>query len=214
MNNEQEMETQNSEEVLELEEEEAPEEEEEEEKPQKSAKEFTDEEKLARIERMRGKLLKKLGRNEDPTPVSKKSKEEAPKSGDLNYGELAFYNTKSDIVKIESDEDIEFLQETIAETGKPQKDILKSKWFQAELKERADARRSADAVPKGTKRSGQSSKDSVDYWLAQDKLPENTPENQDLRRKVVAEKRKRAESTNHFAPAATGSIVRQSQQRK
>ena len=42
---------------------------------------------------------------------------------------------ESDSLKIDHDEDVEFLKNTIKETGKSQKDILATKWFQAELKD-------------------------------------------------------------------------------
>lgn len=180
-----------------------------EEKPVEKVK-LTPEQQLAIYERKSKKLRKDLGLDSD----DKEPKAKATKSGDLDYGALAFHNSKSDSVKIESDEDIEFLKETMEETGKSQKDILASKWFQSELKERAEARRSSDAVPKGTKRTGSSSKDTVEHWLAKGEMPENTPENQELRRKIVAEKIKRATSGSNFASSATGSVTRQSQMKK
>jgi len=183
----------------------------EEEKP-KEKKQFTPEEQLAIHERKAKQLRKQLGKDSD---VPKDApKEKATKSGDIDYGALAFYNTKSDAVKIESDEDIEFLQDTMKETGKSQGDILASKWFKEELKERAEDRRSAEAVPKGTKRSGQSSRDSVDYWLAKGELPENTPENQELRRKVVDARIKRETSGSNFSSSPSGSVMLQSQLKK
>lgn len=182
-----------------------------EEKP-KEKKQFTPEEQLAIHERQAKKLRKQLGKDSDEPKDT--PKEKATKSGDIDYGALAFYNTTSDAVKIESEEDIEFLKETMEETGKSQKDILASKWFKSELKERAESRRSADAVPKGTKRSGQSSRDSVDHWLAKGELPENTPENQELRRKVVDAKYKAATSGSNFSSSPSGSVTRQSQLKK
>lgn len=107
------------------------------------------------------------------------------KSDVLDYGQLAFYNSKSDAVKIESDEDVEFLRETIESTGKDQRSILASKWFQAELKERQAGRETADAVPGNGKRSGGSASNTVEYWIAKGGLPPNTPENQKLRQEIV-----------------------------
>jgi len=60
------------------------------------------------------------------------------------------------------------------------------------------------------KRSGQSSKDSVDYWLAKGELPPNTPENTKLRRDVVNAKYVQETSGSKFG-SPTGSITRQSQ---
>lgn len=211
---EQDVETsENNEQDLDLELEDSPDEGEDKEikeKTEEKSKE-TPEARLARLERQTERLRKKLGKSEESKP---ESKEKATKLGELDYGQLAFYNTKSDAVRIESDEDIEFLKETMKDTGKSQQALLDSKWFQSELKERAELKRSSEATPKGGKRPGNSPKDSVDHWLAKGELPENTPENQELRRKVVNARYARETSTNKFSHSATGSIVRQSQLRK
>lgn len=139
------------------------------EKPQE-----TPEAKLARLERQAKQLRKKLGVEESENK-SKKSK----KSDDLDYGQLAYLSAKG----VESDEDIDLVKEVIAETGKDLKDVIKSKYFQAELKERRETRAVREAIPSGSKRSGTSTKDTVEYWLAKGQLP---PSDQtELRRKVV-----------------------------
>ncbi len=149
------------------------------EKPEpKPKRKFSDEEQLAIHQREAKKLLKKLGHNED-TP----SKSEEKSSG-VDYGQLAFHNTKSDSVKIESDEDIEFLEQSIKETGKSQKEIIASKWFNSELKERQEARTSAEAVPKGTKRGGQG-KDELQVALSRYKSTGELPSDFELRGRVV-----------------------------
>ena len=130
----------------------------------------------------------KVQKKEEPykPPESKAT----PKTDDIDFAQLAFHNTKSDALKIESDEDIDFLRTTLKETGKTQKELLGAKWFQAELKERSEARATKEATPSGTRRSGETSaKTQVDYWLKRGELPPNTPENAKLRQEVVAMKR-------------------------
>jgi len=119
------------------------------------------------------------------TPVENKPSKEPSKPGELDYGQLAFYNTKSDVIRIESDEDVEFLQRTIKETGKSQGDILKSSWFQNELKERISARESAEAIPKSKPRSGQTGITDVDLAVARYKETGELPKDFAIRNKVV-----------------------------
>ena len=129
------------------------------------------------------------------TKAVNKSKKEADS---LDYGQLGFYNSKTDSVKIESDEDIEYLQKTIAETGKKQMDILGAKWFQAELKERAELRATKEATPNHDKRATTSGKDTVEYWLAKGGLPED----QALKIKVVNARLAKEKSANN-APSSS-----------
>lgn len=98
-------------------------------------------------------------RQED-TPKKKESSLKT-ESNDIDYGNLAFYNTKSNVVKIEADDDIDFLKKTIEETGKPQQVVLNSKWFQAELAERREAKATEEAIPTSTKRSSTPTGDDV-----------------------------------------------------
>lgn len=152
------------------------------EKPQE-----TPEAKLARLERQAKQLRKKLGVDE-PETKSKKSK----KSEDLDYGQLAYLSAKG----IESDEDIDFVKEVMVETGKDLKDVIKSKYFQAELKDRKEAAIVREAIPSSSKRSGTSTKDTVEHWLAKGQLP--PPEQTELRRKVVNARIQKESSGSRF----------------
>ena len=71
------------------------------------------------------------------------------------------------------------------DTGKSMDEVIENSRFQAELKDFREGVSSKEAIPKGTRRSSQTSRDSVEYWVAKGELPPNTPENQDLRKKVV-----------------------------
>lgn len=150
----------------------------------------TPEEELSYFEGRARRLRKDLGLDE---PEVKKPEKKTQKSDGLDYGQLAFYNTKVDSIKIESDEDIDFLKQTIADTGKSQKDLLGAKWFQSELKEKRSLKATADATPTG-KRSSGGAVDSVEYWMA--KPFEEVPK--DMKAKVVQARLDKENSKGHF----------------
>lgn len=190
---------------------EADEEEESEEKPEikkaENPKE-TSEQRVARLKRQLAREEKKLGLNKTEKKESE-TKEKATKSSELGYAEKAYLIANG----IKGADEVSLVEEFLANTGKELDSVVESKFFQSELKELREARASADAVPKGSKRSGSSSKDSVDYWLAKGELPENTPDNQELRRKVVNARYERESRTNKFSTNPSGRIVKQSQQK-
>lgn len=131
----------------------------------------------------------------------KKDKIEPSKSDGLDYGQLAFYNTKSEALRIESEDDVEFLKETMTETGKSQTAILNSKWFQAELKERQESKKTSDAVPKKSKRTSQQAPDDVQYWQSKIEAGEadlNSIKDVTLRRKVMNAQIENARSGSRF----------------
>ena len=140
-----------------------------------------------------GKWVKK----EEP---KKPEAKESVKSGELDYGQLAFYNSKSDSVKIEHEEDIEFLKNTIKETGKTQSVVLNSKWFQSDLKDRQAVRITQEAIPFSTKRSVTQTRDTVEYWLAKydstGELP--PPDQRKLREDVLNARIERDKSKDKF----------------
>jgi hypothetical protein len=167
----------------------------------------TPEQKVARLKRQLAREERKLGG--DKTERTE-SKEKATKSGELSDGQVAILRADG----IRGVAETALVKEFMDNTGKSLLDVLDNKFFQAELKEMRESKASADAVPKGSKRSTSSSRDKVDYWLAKGELPENTPENQELRREVVNARYKRETSGSKFASSPTGSVTRQSQLRK
>lgn len=128
----------------------------------------------------------------------KKSKAEA-KTGELDYGQLAFHNSKTGAVKVEDQADIDFLREAMEDTGKDQQSVLTSKWFVAELKERQEKRAIESAMPKGTRGVTENASSKVDYWIQKGELPPNTPENQQLRRDVVNARQKLDTQSRKYA---------------
>lgn len=120
-----------------------------------------------------------------PPKVESKPSKKPSQPNELDWGQLAFHNSKTDAVKIEAAEDIEFLKQTMEETGKPMDAILGSKWFTSDLQERQAARRSANAIPKGNNRSGQTGITDVDLAVAKYKETGVLPDDFETRSKVI-----------------------------
>jgi len=78
----------------------------------------------------------------------------------LDYGQKAFLKANG----IEKEE-YDLVQEVMASTGKDLESVLESKYFQADLKEFRDQKATKGATPDGSKRSTNTSHDSVDYWI-------------------------------------------------
>lgn len=125
---------------------------------------------------------------------STETKSETPskQTNDLDYGELAFLTAKG----IENDEEVDFVKSMASNTGRSLKELTSDDYVQAKLKGMREARAVKDATPSGTKRSAQSSSDSVEYWLAKGELPEDT----ELRRKVVNARIEKETKRDIFAP--------------
>jgi hypothetical protein len=102
-----------------------------------------------------------------------------PKSDNLDYGQKAFLIANG----VKEADEIGLVKDIMANTGKSLDDVMASKYFQAELKELRDAKVVAEAVPSGSKRTGQSSKSTVEYWIAKGELPPVAE--RELRQQVV-----------------------------
>jgi hypothetical protein len=184
------MENQNEEtqEVEETTEEETQEETQGEESEETSEEETIDWEAKARELEGRNKRLQ--------TKLEKKKTTKKTNDSELDYGKLAFFNDESD-VKVKSKEDRSFLKEMMEETGKSQDELLETKWFLNDLKEKQESRTVKKAIPSNNKRRGNSEVNEVEYWLAKGELPGN--DNVELRRKVLNEKIKRVKNKSKFA---------------
>ncbi len=125
---------------------------------------------------------------------AEKAKTEAPKSQDKKEFDLA---EKSYLLGngIKKDE-FPFVLEEMTKTGKSMDEILESKYFQAQLAENRELAASKEAIPTGTNRSGNATRDTVDYWIAKGEMP---PEDQvELRRKVVNARIEKEKQTTKF----------------
>lgn len=99
------------------------------------------------------------------------------KSDELDYGQKAFLVANG----VKEQDEMKLVTSIMKDTGKTLDDVLQSKYFLSELQEMREAKVTANAVPSGTKRTGQSAQDSVEYWLAKGELPSD----RELRTKVV-----------------------------
>ena len=108
-----------------------------------------------------GNWIKYIEKSSKEKPKAEKKPE---KSGELDYGLLAFHNSKTDSVKIEHEEDIDFLQNEIEKSGKTQQELLSHRYFLQEMKSRQEDREVKNATPTSTGRSGVVKKD-VSYWM-------------------------------------------------
>ncbi len=95
------------------------------------------------------------------TPAEKKIEaKQEEKSNELDFGQLAYLKSMMDI---KGSAEISLVKEYIA-NGKSLLDLSDNKFFKNDLAELREAQASKEAIPSGTKRSGSSSKDSVEYW--------------------------------------------------
>lgn len=145
--------------------------------------------RLARLKRMVAQEEKRQGLSRETKDHSKPE----VKSSELDYGQKAFLAANG----VKGEKELNLVKEVIKNTGKSIEEVLESKYFQADLKEMRDAETTSNALIKGTKRSGQSARDSVEYWIAKGELP--PPEMVDLRRQVVNAKMKAQSSGSPFS---------------
>lgn len=170
----------------------------EQETPEADLSETTDweaEAKKARAiaQRLRTKLTKATEKKVEAPATDTK---EAKKTG-LDRLDRAILRVE----KITAEKEIELVESIMKETGKDVEAVLGSKYFQAELKAFREEQATKDATPSGTKRSAQSARDEVDYWIAKGELPKDNPE---LARKVVNAKLEKIKSRNQFSDDPIG----------
>lgn len=140
--------------------------------------------------------VKDLKKPRDPQETSVTN---TKKSDDVDYGELAYHNTKTGVARIVHDDDVDYLREQIKETGKSMREILGSKFFQAELKDRQEARSAVQATPTSTRRTGdQSNALEIAYtkYLQTGQLPQDPI----LRRQVVNARVEHERLATTFSP--------------
>lgn len=139
----------------------------------------------ARLLRQLAQTQKKLGRTTE--------KKEVRSSNDSNdYGEKAFLIANG----IKGADEISLAKKLAKETGKDLESLLETTYFQSELRDFREKKQTAIAIPSKSKRSNNTSTDSVEYWLAKDELPPASEV--ELRRKVVNARMKKEESKGVF----------------
>ncbi len=153
----------------------------------------TPEAKHARLLRQTNRVRKDLGLPplvealvEKPQPQPK-----ADQKKGFDYAEKAYLKSEG-VDKA----DFDFVKEVMDSTGKTLDQVLESKYFQAELKERKDLRMTEAATPSGSKRAGNTTRDQVEYWIQKGELP---PADQvQLRRDVVNARMKQEKDKSQF----------------
>lgn len=143
------------------------------------------------LEARRARLQRQLEQTEKKMGLSTKKKE-VQDSTPNNLGESAFLIANG--IK-ESDEKA-LAKKLAKETGKDLESLLETTYFQTELRNLREAKTTANAIPKGSKRANNSSVDTVEYWIAKNELPPVSEV--ELRRQVVNARIKREETKSQF----------------
>jgi hypothetical protein len=136
-------------------------------------KEYTPEQKLARVERLRSKYMKELGIEPKSEPVKK--------AGELDKADYAYFAAKG----YDNDEDIEFLQSKMSKWDMNAREILKDEDVIKKLAANKIERDVRAATPGSMKRTSSGTIDNVDYWTAKYEQTGELPDNFELRSAVI-----------------------------
>ena len=111
----------------------------------------TPQEELEYFEGRAARLRKKLGVDTKESDSKGDAAKEAPtgKPSELDYGQLALLRTEG----IKGSGEVALFKEIMSETGKGVLDVLDSGYFKSRLTEFREAQESANAIPKGDRKS-------------------------------------------------------------
>lgn len=143
----------------------------------KERRKFSPEEQLAIHKREAKKLEKQLGIADEPKPKS----EERAKSSDLDYGQKAFLRSYD----IKGSDELQLSRDWMNRTGDSLDSMVDDPIFQAKLGGLREARASAEAIPKSTKRATAPASDDVQTALARYRVNGEMPTDRALREKVL-----------------------------
>lgn len=133
----------------------------------------------------------KLSKMSDPTKKSNSSK-----SDELGYAEKAYLVANG----IKGADEMNIVKGLMKKTGASLDEILEDDYFQSKLNSHRDLKRTEAATPSGSKRAGQSSSNTVEYWIAKGELPPASE--RELRQKVVNARIKSESNTDVFSKNA------------
>ena len=136
----------------------------------------------------------KLNRQLKRAKKADEAPERAKQSEGLDYGMKAYLKAEG----INSNE-FDFVQEQLSESNLQLDGLLSNKYFQSELKDRRDKAAIETAMPGNTRGASENPKSKVDYWLSRGEMPENTPENTELRREIVNKRYDREKRSGQFS---------------
>lgn len=121
----------------------------------------TPEAKRSRLQRQLAQLDKKLGIKEE------KNIEKEETKGELDKMDRAILRME----KITDPDEVALVKDFMRDTGKSIDDVLENRVFKAELKAMREDKKADDAIPSNSKRSMNSNRNSVEYWLAKGEMP-------------------------------------------
>lgn len=104
-----------------------------------------------------------------------------PKSGELDYGQMALLRQEG----IKGPGETALFKEIMSETGKGVLDVLDSSYFKSRLTEFREAEESRGAIPKGKNRSGQTGITDIDVSIARFRETGQLPDDFKTRTEVV-----------------------------
>lgn len=146
-------------------------------------------------EAKRSRLTRELDQHNKKHPLTVEPKP-ADKKGELDYGAKAFLMQND----IKTEAEMALVQAALKENpSMTLESLLTNGYFKAQLKELRDEKAAEDATPRGNGRGSQNGRDSVEYWIAEGKLPPDTPENRELRAKIVNAKMKQSQGGSVFS---------------
>lgn len=146
------------------------------------------------------RLAKKLGiKDEKVEPVKNTSTD---KPSELDYGQLALLRQEG----IKGSGEMALFKEIMSETGKDMLGVLDSSYFKSRLTEFREAQASANAIPKGKNRSGQTGVTDIDVAIAKYKEDGTFPSDFKTRSAVIKALEAEEQSKGVFeGPAVIGS---------
>src|SRR3990167_1393587 len=163
-----------------------PEEVEEVAEPEPPKREYTTEEKLARVSRLKQRYEKELGIEPTVIHVETTPKERKP-SSELDDAALDYLELKG----ISEEEDVEVIQKVVKKTGQSLRQALKDDYVVSKLQANKSAREVLAATPGSSRRAGQASLNDVDYWVERNARTGELPPDFETRAKLVEAKIRR-----------------------
>ena len=150
------------------------------------------------------RLAKKLGLKDEKVESVKNTPTDKP--SELDYGQMALLRQEG----VKGAGETTLFKEVMVETGKDVLATLDSNYFKTRLAEFRETQESKDAIPKGTKRSGQIGTTDFDIAYAKFKdtgeLPQDFKTRVAIKNKVVAEE---ADKNMFSGPSVIGPQVQQ-----
>ena len=146
------------------------------------------EEQIANLSKTKRELKKEVKEAKKSDEITTK------KSDELGYGHLAFLEAKG--IK---ESEIEFVEGELEKSGDDLKALIGNEYFQAKLKTHRDVAAVKDATPSNTRAGGESPSTKAEFWINKGEMPEDKPENAQLRREVVNKKMAISKNANQFS---------------